>query len=450
VFPCRLLQLHLFVHIFNPGSMGVAPAKETMYNKPHFSFQQHSRRMGSDQGKECFLVTTGAGIGYSVHRNPAQAGKDAALKAVQGCGGRPDFVFVFATVGYDQQILIRSIREATGNASLSGCSGEGIITQGVADETNFGAAVMAIRSDEVRFRNVCVRGLGADAGRAGQVLAEGIRPHAADDCLACFLFADGLALNFDPFLTSFERALQSRRPLPIFGGLAADNWASHKTYQYHNDEVFSDGISCVLLSGRGTIAWGVNHGCVPVGTKRTVTRSRGNEIFEIDGAPALKTLQEYSGDDWTDQWNKTSLNLCLGFRTPEHLKPHYGDYLIRYMNRRNNQTGSVTVQSDVQEGTDLWIVRRDKELIRNGLRAIADQIHDRAGQRKPKFVLHFECVGRGKVVFRDSEKIELIKSLQRSIGDDIPWLGFYGYGEIGPINRSNCLHNFTAVVTAVY
>ncbi|HTG02049.1 MAG TPA: FIST N-terminal domain-containing protein [Nitrospirota bacterium] len=392
-----------------------------------------------------------AGVGYSVHRNPIEAGREAAQKALNALGaGKPDIVFVFGTVGYNQQLLIQSIREATANAPLSGCSAEGIITQGMADETNFGVAVMAISSSELQFHNVCVKDLGAGAGRAGERLAELIQPHASEACIACFLFADGLALNFDPFLTTFERALHCARPLPIFGGLAADNWTSQKTYQYHNDEVFSDGISCMLLSGQGAVAWGVNHGCVPVGTKRTVTRSRGNEIFEIDGGPALEVLKEYSGEDWTEQWNKTSLNLCLGFKTPEHLKQYYDEYLIRYMNRKNNQSGSVTIQSDVREGTDLWIVRRDKELIRSGLQTIADRIHEQTGGRKPMFVLHFECVGRGKVVFRESEKIELIRALQHKIGDDIPWLGFYGYGEIGPIRESNCLHNFTAVVTAVY
>jgi small ligand-binding sensory domain FIST len=59
-------------------------------------------------------------------------------------------------------------------------------------------------------------------------------------------------------------------------------------------------------------------------------------------------------------------------------------------------------------------------------------------------------VGRGKVVFREQEKSELTRSLQDEIGADIPWIGFYSYGEIGPITNYNCFHNFTSVVTAVY
>lgn len=394
---------------------------------------------------------TSIGVGYSIHRNPEQAGKEAALKSLEGIGSaKPDFIFVFATVGYNQQMLIRSIREATSKAPLSGCSGEGIITQGIADETNFGVGVMAVRSDELRFQNARVTGLSQGADKAGERLAMEIKPHVSADSIACFLLADGLALNFDPFLMTFEQSLSRTSPLPIFGGLAADNWTSQRTFQYYDDDVFSDGISCVVMSGKGSVAWDINHGCVPVGTKRTITRSRRNEILEIDGCPALEVLKEYSGEDWTSQWNKTSLNLCIGLKTPEHLKNYYGEYLIRYMNRKNNHLGSVTIQSNVQEGADLWIVRRDKELIRNGLQTIVKRIREQLGTKEPKFVLHFECVGRGKVVFRESEKIELIRFLQKKIGDNVPWLGFYGYGEIGPIRGYNCLHNFTAVIATVY
>jgi small ligand-binding sensory domain FIST len=124
--------------------------------------------------------------------------------------------------------------------------------------------------------------------------------------------------------------------------------------------------------------------------------------------------------------------------------------MVRYMMGRDTEKGSVTIQSDVREGTDLWIVRRDKDLIKNGVRTISGRIKEKLGAKRPKFIFHFECVGRGKVILSDKEKIELIASLQRDFGEDIPWIGFYGYGEIGPIEENNCFHNFTSVVAAVY
>src|SRR6266540_3572038 len=175
-----------------------------------------------------------------------------------------------------------------------------------------------------------------------------------------------------------------------------------------------------------------------------------SSAYSFDGIPALDALKEYAEEEWNSQWNKMSLNLCLGFKTPEQIKEEYGEFIVRYMVGKDDREGYVTIQSDVREGTELWMVRRDKELIHDGLQAISHQIKERTGGRKPKFVLQFECMGRGKVVFREQEKIELIRSIQEDIGKDIPWIGFYTYGEIGPVSEYNCIHNFTAVVTAVY
>jgi hypothetical protein len=394
---------------------------------------------------------TEVGVGCSFHRNPEEAGKEAAYNAMGQAGiDKPDFVFVFATVGYNQESLIGAIREATSGAPLSGCSGEGVITQDTVSESNFGVAVMSVKSDELRFSNAFATGIDQRSDIAGEHLAAEIKPLLTADTLACLLFADGLVFNFDTFRATFEKSIGRASPLPILGGLSADNWSTQKTYQYHNDRVFSEGISCVVMSGMGEVAYGVNHGCVPVGTKRTITKCAGNIIYEIDGVPALEAMKDYFEEDWQSQWNKTSINLCLGFKTPEDIRQNYEEYVIRYMMAKNDRDGSVAIQSDVREGTDLWIVRRDTELITSGLRDLNRHMKEKIGSGKPKFVLQFECAGRGKVILRERVKVELISSLQKDMGGDIPWIGFYGYGEIGPVADHNCFHNFTSVLAVVY
>lgn len=414
-----------------------------MFPGPAMAAGEYQER-GADMG-------TSAGVGLSLHKNPAEAGKEAALQAMERGGiAKPDFVFVFATVGYDQKLLIGSIRDASAGAPLSGCSGEGIITAGAAAETNFGVCVLAIASDELRFANACIQGLDAGYARAGEELAEKVRPLLEADTVACFLFADGLLFDFDPFRDAFEKALSHERKLPLFGGLAANNLSTRKTYQYHNDRVISEGICCVVMSGKARLAWGVNHGCVPVGTRRTITRCQGNIIYEIDGIPALEALKEYIENGSATDWNRVTLNLCLGFKTPEHLRQEYGEYIIRYMMDKNDAEGWVSIQSDVTQGSALWIMRRDKELMREGLQAISEHIREQLGTSRPKLVMQFECMGRGRVVYREQEKIELLKSLQDDLGAGLPWIGFYSYAEIRPVSGYNCIHNFTSVLLAVY
>ena len=67
-------------------------------------------------------MTTKAGVGISRHHSPSIAGHEAAEQALEKAGvGKPDFVFMFASVGYEQRSLLQAVREATGGAPLSGC-----------------------------------------------------------------------------------------------------------------------------------------------------------------------------------------------------------------------------------------------------------------------------------------------------------------------------------------
>ncbi len=54
-------------------------------------------------------MTTRAGVGMSHHHNPNVAGRDAAKQALENAGlEKPDFVFMFATVGYEQRSLLQA------------------------------------------------------------------------------------------------------------------------------------------------------------------------------------------------------------------------------------------------------------------------------------------------------------------------------------------------------
>jgi hypothetical protein len=106
-------------------------------------------------------MTTRAGVGMSRHHNPHVAGRDAAEQALEQAGvERPDFVFMFASIGYDQRSMLRAVREATGGAPLTGCSAEGTINGDDADESNFSVVVTVISSDELQWTNGLATGLG--------------------------------------------------------------------------------------------------------------------------------------------------------------------------------------------------------------------------------------------------------------------------------------------------
>src|SRR4029453_19265376 len=92
--------------------------------------------------RRCTLMATKAGVGMSYHHNPSVAGREAAEQALEKAGvDRPDLVFMFASIGYDQHSLVRAVHEITGGAPLTGCSAEGTINGDDADESNFSVVV---------------------------------------------------------------------------------------------------------------------------------------------------------------------------------------------------------------------------------------------------------------------------------------------------------------------
>jgi hypothetical protein len=387
--------------------------------------------------------------------------REAAGQALEKAGvSKPDFVFMFGSIGYDQHSLLRAVRETTGGAPLTGCSAEGTINGDDADESNFSVVVTAISSDELQWTNGLASGLLEDDPRAvGKRVAKALLPHMSADTIGLFVFPDG-RLDFivptnnpvDNFFAGLEENLPSDRFLPLWGGGAGNNfndWAS-PTYQYCENEVITDGVSYALLSGKAQAGWAISHSVIPIGGERIVTRSEGSVIQEIDGKPALEVLKEYLPEGaLTDDrdWARYAISLALCFKAPSYMKDE--EYVVRGVPTVRMADGSIAVQTEVQEGTSIWFSSRDKEKLTTGLDRMAAQIKDQLGGERPKLVFQFECATRGKMMFRDQEKLQLLKRFRQSLDPDAPWAGYYCAGEIGPVEEHNDHHLYTSVVLAL-
>jgi hypothetical protein len=396
-------------------------------------------------------MTLKAGIATSSHPNPLRAAEEVVARAkAEGGIVRPDFVILYATVAYPQEALVQAVFAAAGGAPLIGCSAEGIISQHGSSEDTFAVMVTLIESDTLRFQIAAAAGLAADSTGVGRTVGSTLRSGLADDNLAMLVFADGLTLNFDRFALGLGESLQSPRFLPLLGGTAGDSWEFKQTYQYVNGSVLSDSAVCALVSGPMRLAYGVNHGCLPVGKKRTITKADGPVIFEIDHKPALAVMREYVDIDEENDWPKAIQNLALGFEAPREISKQYDEYVIRYIPAKDDDAGSIRIPTEVKAGDGVWMTRRDHEKILSGVDRLAADLRKQIGEEKTQLVLQFDCAGRGKVIFKQDQLQALQKRLRDGISPTVAWSGFHCYSEIGPVNQSNLFHNFTAVVAVLY
>jgi hypothetical protein len=387
-----------------------------------------------------------AGVGMSHHRSTMRAAQEA-VRAAQAQAGidQPDFVFVFATLGYEPEQLLQTIRQATGNAPLVGCSGQGVITQGEADESSFALAVMVIQSDQLRFTHRAMARQNQSFAEVGEILGSKLQMAMPDSPLALFLFTDGLSLNFERFAAGLQSSLGLAQPLPLLGGAAGSDAEMKVTYQFCDDRVYTDGTVVALMSGQAKVAWAVNHGCVPIGTAHRVTRCDGNKIYELNDRPVFEVLRQYLTDEEIEKWDRTIVSFCFGLKATDD-----DQFLIRCLPQKDERAGTVMLQTEVLEGTDIWVMRRDQEKICQGIQQVAQDLNDQLAGVKPKLVFQFDCYGRGRSVFTTQQNQQLLQRLQTAVGADIPWLGFYSHGEIAPIGQTNTFHNYTIALTAIY
>src|SRR4029453_15580938 len=128
-------------------------------------------------------------------------------------------------------------------------------------------------------------------------------------------------------------------------------------------------------------------------------------MYEIDGNPAVEVLKEYLPDHALVEdrdWERYAVSLALCFRAPSYMKDE--DYVVRGVPGVRMADGSITVQTEVPEGTSVGFSSRDKGKTRTGLDRMADQIKEQLGGEEPKLIFQFECATRGKMMLREQEK----------------------------------------------
>ena len=96
------------------------------------------------------------------------------------------------------------------------------------------------------------------------------------------------------------------------------------------------------------------------------------------------------------------------------------------------------------------MTRRDADRVEAGVDWVVSSVRESIGDVPPKFVLQFDCGGRGKQLMREEDKLRVLAKLQSGISSTAPWIGFYSFGEIGPVNQVNSFHNYTVVLVAFY
>src|SRR3954447_204629 len=369
-----------------------------------------------------------AGAGLAVGNEGVDGFAEAAARASLGLGGGPcQLALVFAgqeNLDHVEEGL-DAVRDRLHPEALVGCGAQGVVGSGRELEDG-GVAVWAASLDaEVDPFHVQV-------GRAGEAVVVSGVPDL-DGADAAILRADPFSSPAEPLLSQLSDA---RPNLPVVGGMASGSGL------LLGDGAVSGGAVGVVLRGAG-VRTCVSQGARPVGPEMTVTAGEGNVIEELASEPALERVRRALSELPPDEQRKAARGLLLGVVTDAN-KPDYerGDFLIRGIIDADDDTGSLTVGTQVRGGQTVCLQVRDAAAADEALVEALDREAAALG-RPPAGVLLFTCNGRGSQMFGTPDHDARVVDEAFS---HAPTGGFFCAGEFGPVGGRNFVHGFTATL----
>lgn len=380
-------------------------------------------------GKSYKNMAINAGVGLSHNKDSYQAGYEAAKLAIKQSGGNdPDFVMAFASSSFNQDELVRGIREASSNALMIGCTDAGEITN--AGPSTKSVGVMAVKADNIKFTTGLGRNVKDGARQAGQAVAKEVKDKAPELFRAFLMLPDVLTGNGAEIVRGVLDVLGPH--FPVIGGAPGDDFVFEKTYEYRDGEVASGAVAGVGLSGNFSMGIGVRHGWIPIGIPMKVTKSEGAVVHELDGRPAVSIYEDYFGQKAEELRKeplaKMAITYPLGIKVPD-----IDEYLIRDP-ITVDEKGSITCAAEIPEGSEIRLMIGSKEKAIEAAQDAAGHLMKEfeIDKAKPKLVLMFNCIAREKLF--GQKAVDEIQAVMRIIGENVPLLGFYTYGEQAPIN----------------
>lgn len=255
-----------------------------------------------------------------------------------------------------------------------------------------------------------------------------------------FVMFGGITLNGSAIATGVNSVNKS---LCITGGLAGDG------FRFDHCVVMCDGparqslAAAVGFYGDGfRIQIGCKGGWDEFGAERTVTRSEGNVVYEIDDKPAITLYEAYLGEYITDL-------PASGLLFPLSVKERGDDKEVIRVMMAVNGDGSITFAGDVPQNATVRLMKTNVNNMIDGAETVARTI--RVPDDTAALALTVSCSGRRAVLGQlvDAE----LEAVQTVLGANVQMAGFYSYGELAPFSDrlGDCkLHNETMTMTVIY
>ena len=364
-------------------------------------------------------------VGHSDDVDPA----DAIATAIEQCRAAlgelvPQAGIMFAAFDSFDQTIVAAVRDAFPGVALIGSTSAAEISSldGYMEDS---ITLALFASDNVDVTVGLGEDLEVDLDAACQAAAAQALGATKRDPRVCIVVMDGLTGDPQRTLDAMSRALPA--DVAIVGGASArhDFGSEAPGSQFCGDRIVQNGITILLFSGPIAFSTAVGTGWRGIGIKGSVTRSGPGAIHEIDGRPAIEFLARY-----LDVTGPAAFGNPLAV-----IEAGGGESYLRAILGSDPTSGSVVLTGLIPVGATVQLTTADTDDILAGTEAaLARATAEFPAGSKPEAALIFSCAIR-QFLLGTRTQVEA-QLAQSEYGAALPLAGFYGYGEMGPIEGS--------------
>jgi len=209
----------------------------------------------------------------------------------------------------------------------------------------------------------------------------------------------------------------------IFGGMGSNILEAGVPFIFTNGKIYEDAIAFLIIDGDAIEVNGFAiHGWEPIGGEHTITKAKFNQIYEINGEPALDFFERFFGF-FKDPLATDDVSTVNSQYPMQVLRN--GEMIMRAPLMSNKEEKSLTMAGPIAEG------EKFKFSIAPGFEVIDSAIEKfqefKEEIDKPDAIILFSCKARhwsfGPMIEKENEALHELW--------DVPFTGFFTFGEIG-------------------
>jgi hypothetical protein len=346
-------------------------------------------------------------------------------------------IFFTSCMDVDYASMLGIIKQAFPSIELIGCTTDGEITpdRGFTEDSS---ALLLLCSETIAFAAAVAEHISSDGNDSVAKACREASAKLSAAPAAALVLPDGISTMDTPIDELLRSSISES--LPIFGGSAGDAFRLEQTYQFYDGRVYTDSMPMLLFGGDLAIVVDVATGPLPYGDYFEVNRAEGNVIHSIDGVTALEFYERFYGKYIEDR-ELSFFPLAVYF-------DESGDFVLRDSVEVNRENGSISFVGRLEFPCRVRLTQVSREETLSSGHRGSERVLTSFGQEEPDLVMLFSCTSRRHVLgSRTDEEFDVLRRDSR----EVPFFGFYCYGEIGPfgVGRPVKFHSDTFVSVAL-